>query len=293
MSDSAPPSPNRPAKEQSDKAHCGIVLHPAGHTRSPAMHRAAYRTLGLEADYQAYDVPPEGLAEAVNEFRARGLRQFAVSIPHKESMLSLVDEVEPVAAAIGAINTVTRVDGRWVGTNTDWIGAIRALERVIPVGGQRAVVLGAGGAARALVYALRKRDCDVIVLNRTRARAHELVRDLGGTDGGGLETLGDWTPEILVNTTNVGLGQMTSPVSRDSLGKDMVVLDAVYSPERTQLLLDAEARSARTIGGKWMLVYQAIEQLRLWTRLLENPPGKQDFDRVTDIMAQAFDEAGR
>lgn len=272
---------------------CGIVLHPAGHTRSPAMHRAAYSQLGLNATYHAYDVPPEDLAAAVADFRERQLRQFAVSIPHKESMLDLVDEVEPVAAAIGAINTVTRVDGRLVGTNTDWMGALRALERETPVRGQRAVVLGAGGTARALVYALRQRDCEVIVLNRTRTRAQELVQDLGAAGADGLEALADLAPEIVVNTTSVGLGQMKSPVDSKALHEGMVVLDAVYSPARTQLLADAEVRGARTIGGKWMLVYQALEQLRLWTRLLDPAPGEEDLQRLTETMAQAFDRAGR
>jgi shikimate dehydrogenase len=272
---------------------CGIVLHPAGHTRSPAMHRAAYSELGLNATYHAYDVPPDDLAAAVADFRDRQLRQFAVSIPHKESMLALVDEVEPVAAAIGAINTVTRVDGRLVGTNTDWVGALRALERETPVRGQRAVVLGAGGTARALVYALRQRDCEVIVLNRTRTRAQELVQDLGAAGADGLEALADLAPEIVVNTTSVGLGQMKSPVDSKALHEGMVVLDAVYSPARTQLLADADVRGARTIGGKWMLVYQALEQLRLWTRLLDPAPGEEDLQRLTGTMAQAFDQAGR
>ncbi|MCA9505646.1 MAG: shikimate dehydrogenase, partial [Myxococcales bacterium] len=140
---------------------CGVVLHPAGHTRSPAMHNAAYRALGLDAEFLAFDVPPAELERTIARFRREGVRQLAVSIPHKEAMLALVDEVEPVARTIGAINTVLRVGERLVGTNTDWLGALRALERVVPVAGQRAVVLGAGGTARALVYGLRERGCEV------------------------------------------------------------------------------------------------------------------------------------
>jgi shikimate dehydrogenase len=271
---------------------CGIVLHPAGHTRSPAMHNAAYRELGLDAHYEAFDVPPEGLARAVAGFRKRGLRQWAVSIPHKESMMDLVDEIEPVGRAIGAINTVTRVGERLVGTNTDWIGAIRALEREIPVAGQRAVVLGAGGTARALVYGLRDRGCEVFVLNRTRERAQNLVDELGATSAGALEELADLAPEIVVNTTSVGLSEMKSPVAASALREGMIVLDAVYAPERTQLLIDTEARGGRPIGGKWMLVYQALEQLRLWTALLDDAPSDEAITRVTETMAQAFDAAG-
>jgi shikimate dehydrogenase len=288
---SAPDS--RDTNEASPPLACGIVLHPAGHTRSPAMHRAAYRALGIDATYEAYDVEPGSLAAAVDDFRARGLRQFAVSIPHKEAMLGLVDEVEPVARTIGAVNTVTRDGDRLVATNTDWIGAIRALERETPVRGQRAVVLGAGGTARALIHGLRERDCEVFVLNRTRARAEQLVEEFGAAGAGPLEDLGRLSPALVVNTTSVGLDETRSPVDAHALDAGMVVLDAVYSPETTSLLRDATATGARTVGGKWMLVYQAVEQLRRWTALLESPPSEADLDAVTEVMAEAFDAAGR
>jgi len=273
------------------KFSCGIVLHPAGHTRSPAMHRAAYRALDLDAAYTAYDVPPDELASAMARFRSQGLRQLAISIPHKETMMNLVDEVEPVGRAIGAINTATLVGDRYIGTNTDWLGAIRALEREGSVEGQRAVVLGAGGTARALVYGLLERGCEVFVLNRTLERAEALVAELGATSAGGLTELADLVPGIVVNTTNVGLNEMISPVASDALPSDGVVLDAVYSPSRTQLLIDAEARGCRIVGGKWMLVYQAVEQLRRWTALLEHPPCEEDLEGVIDVMAKAFDDA--
>ena len=272
---------------------CGIVLHPAGHTRSPAMHRAAYQSLGLNASYESYDVPPEGLDQAVNLFRAEGIRQLAVSIPHKEKMMAFVDELEPVGRAIGAINTVTLDGDRWVGTNTDWIGALRALERIQPVSGQRAVVLGAGGTARALTFALRERDCEVFVLNRTVERAEVLARDLDATGTGGLDRLHQLAPDILVNTTSVGLNEDRSPVSADHLRENMVVLDAVYAPEQTRLLRDAQSCGAKTVGGKWMLVHQAVEQLRRWTSLLPSPPSEAALAEIAAIMALAFDEAGK
>ena len=276
------------------RVQCGVVLHPAGHTRSPAMHNAAYRALGLDAIYRAYDVPPAELERAMQTFREQGLRQLSVSIPHKQAMLELVDEVEPVGRAIGAINTVTRRGERLVGTNTDWIGAIRALERERPVAGQRAVVLGAGGTARALVYGLRERGCEVFVLNRTLARAQALVDELGATAAGPLSDLAGLEAQIVVNTTSVGLNDASrSPVEANALPPRGVVLDAVYAPERTRLLRDASARGARTIGGKWMLVYQAVEQLRLWTRDETDPPDEAAMADVVDAMARAFDEAGR
>ena len=264
------------------KFSCGIVLHPAGHTRSPAMHRAAYRALDLDASYTAYDVPPDELASAMARFRSQGLRQLAISIPHKEAMMNLVDEVEPVGRAIGAINTATLVGDRYIGTNTDWLGAIRALEREGPVEGQRAVVLGAGGTARALVYGLLERGCEVRVLNRTVERAEALASDLGAHGSGPIEALADEPYDVLVNTTSVGLRSDESPIPIDHQREGAIVMDAVYDPEETRLLKDARARGARPIGGKWMLVYQAAEQLERWT-------GRQ---APIDVLAEAFDQAG-
>ncbi len=284
-------SPTRP--DPLETALCGIVLHPAGHTRSPAMHTAAFAALGLNAHYQAFDVPPDELEAAVAGIRALRLRQIAVSIPHKESMLALVDEVEPVAARIGALNTVTRIEGRLVGANTDWIGAIRALERETTISGRRAVVLGAGGTARALVYGLRARGAEVHVLNRTRSRAEVVAEELDAAGAGGLEDLPALAPEILVNTTSVGLREARSPVAREALPEGVVVLDAVYDPERTRLLDDALARGGSAIGGKWMLVHQAREQLRLWTRQLPEAPSDADLDATIGVMAEAFDQAGQ
>jgi shikimate dehydrogenase len=276
---------------------CGIVLHPAGHTRSPAMHRAAYRALGLDATYSVFDIEPGALAGAVEDFRRESLAQFAVSIPHKEAMLALVDEVDPTARAIGAINTVTRVEGRLVGTNTDWLGALRALERETAIEGRRAVVLGAGGTARALVFGLTARGAEVHVLNRTVSRAEILVQEFGAAGAGPLSALAGLEPDILVNTTSVGLGEDRSPVPSEALPQaksaGFVVLDAVYSPPLTRLLAESRQRGGRTVGGKWMLVYQAVEQLRTWTRGLPNEPTASDFDDVVGVMAEAFDAAGR
>jgi len=274
-------------------ALCGILLHPAGHTRSPAMHRAAYEALGLNAHYQAFDVPADRLGAAVTGVRSLGLRQVAVSIPHKEAMIGLVEEVEEVAARIGAINTVTRVGDRLVGANTDWLGAVRALEQETPIAGRRAVVLGAGGTARAVVFGLRERGAEVFVLNRTRARAETLARDLGAQGFGGLDELAALAPELIVQTTSVGLREDRSPVDRDALPKGVVALDAVYAPARTRLLADVESRGGHPVAGKWMLVHQAVEQLRLWTRALPDPPDESALARATAVMAAAFDAAAQ
>jgi shikimate dehydrogenase len=263
-------------------ALCGIVLHPAGHTRSPAMHNAAYAALGIDAAFVAFDVPPQRLAAAIAGARALGIRQLAVSIPHKEAVLAHVDEVDETARRIGAVNTVTLRDGRLLGSNTDWLGLARALERETKLAGKKAVVLGAGGTARAAVFALAERGAEVTVLNRTPARAEALARELGASGAGPLEALAGLDFDVLVNTTSVGLRRDESPVAASALRAAAVVLDAVYDPPETRLLRDARARGARTVGGKWMLVEQAVEQIRLWT-------GKT---APSEVLAEAFDRAG-
>jgi shikimate dehydrogenase len=263
-------------------ALCGIVLHPAGHTRSPAMHNAAFRALGIDAVYLAFDVTPEGLPAALTGARALGVRQLAVSIPHKRAVLEHVDQVDERAARIGAVNTVTRDGDRLIGSNTDWIGALRALEREIDPKGVRAVVLGAGGAARAVVYGLVQRGAEVTVLNRSESRAHELADALGAQGSGGLADLAKTPCDVLINTTSVGLSGDESPVPAEAIPPSSVVMDCVYDPPHTRLLRDAEGRGARTIAGKWMLVYQAAEQLQLWT----------GSEAPLEVMAEAFDRAG-
>jgi len=264
-------------------ALCGIVLHPADHTRSPAMHNAAFREMGIDAVYHAFDVAPEDLETALQGARALGIRQLAVSIPHKLDVMNHLDEVDDVALAIGAVNTITFEDASLRGTNTDWQGAVRAIERETPLEGQRAVVLGAGGAARAVVYGLRNSGAHVTVLNRTVERAERVATQLGAEGVGKLEDLSGLSYDILVNTTSVGLNSDTSPVPSEVLRPNSVVMDAVYEPEQTRLLEDARAAGARIVEGKWMLVYQAAEQLRIWT----------GQEAPLETMAAAFDAAGQ
>ena len=265
-----------------DTQLCGIALHPAGHTRSPAMHNAAFAALGIDAAYLAFDVLPEDLPAAISGMRALDIRQLAISIPHKQAVIGLLDDVDETARRIGAVNTVTQRGSKLVGSNTDWLGAVRAIESVTELADTRAVVLGAGGAARAVVYGLRARGAKVSVLNRSPDRARQLCADLGAEAAGPISELENIPHDILVNTTSVGLAADESPVDPSWISAAAVVMDAVYEPPETRLLRDAASRGARTIPGKWMLVHQAAEQLREWTGL----------DAPVEVMAEAFDRAG-
>jgi shikimate dehydrogenase len=245
------------------------------------MHNAAYAALGLDAAFVAFDVPPERLGAAVAGARALGIRQLAISLPHKTAVVAHVDEVDETAARIGAVNTVTLAEGRLFGANTDWLGLVRALERETSLAGRRAVVLGAGGTARAAVYGLRARGARVTVLNRTPARAEAIARELGAEGAGPLDELASTSFDVLVNTTSVGLRSDETPVPRAALRPGTVVFDAVYDPAETRLLRDAQSCGARVVPGKWMLVEQAVEQIRIWSG--RNAP--------SEVLAAAFDGA--
>jgi shikimate dehydrogenase len=246
------------------------------------MHNAAFAALAIDAVYLAFDVAPGELGAAIAGARAMRVRQLAISIPHKEAVIAHLDRIDETARAIGAVNTVTRVGSELVGTNTDWLGVARALERETALAGKVAVVLGAGGTARAALYALRQRGARAIVLNRTPGKAEALVRELGAERAGALEELATIPHDVLVNTTSVGLRSEASPVAAQTLRPGSVVLDAVYDPLETRLLRDAKMRGAKPISGKWMLVEQAREQLRLWT--------EREVDAA--VLAEAFDRAG-
>jgi len=241
---------------------CGIVLHPAGHTLSPVIHAAAYAELGLDAHYQAFDVRPENLAGAIAGMRALGLRQLSVSLPHKEAALALSDSASEAAVAIGAANTLTLEGARVVADNTDWIGVRRSLEPLGPWSDSRALVLGAGGAARAVVFALRQMGARVAVHARTAARARSLAMELGAEVA---PADAEW--DLLINATPVGMQPESgeTPLPRALLRAGATVFDTVYRPLETRLLREAREGGCRVQDGLDMLVHQAIEQVRLWS----------------------------
>jgi len=252
----------------SPRSLCGIVLHPAGHTLSPVIHEAAYRALGLDAAFRVFDVPAARLAQVVRELRTSGLTQLCVSLPHKQAVLALADSISDEARAIGAANTLTLTDAELVADNTDWIGVTRTLEPLGPWARRRATVLGAGGAARAVVYALGTLGLEVTVVNRTRARAQALVADLGGRVG----TLDD-SFDLLVNATSVGMSPDVdvTPAPAEALRRGATIFDTVYRPLETRLLREARSRGCRTQDGLDMLVHQAVEQIRIWSGKLADP----------------------
>jgi len=261
----------------------GLIGHPVEHSLSPAMHNSAFAALGLNWRYVPLPVHPERLGEAVVGLRALGLVGANVTVPHKEAVMPHLDHVTPEAQAIGAVNTIAMspavVREELIGYNTDWQGFLTTLsEGDFDPQGKRAVVLGAGGAARAAVYALAQAGAQVTVLNRTPARAQALVQDftplfpalslrsLPLTP----QTLEERTAEahLLVNTTPVGMWPEVdlSPWPEDlAFPGHLTVFDLVYNPRQTELLRQARTVGARVIGGLGMLVHQGAAAFELWT----------------------------
>ena len=246
----------------------GVCGWPVGHSRSPAMHGAALRAAGLrDWRYLLVPIPPERFEETVRGLPARGFRGLNVTIPHKEAALALAGEVTPAARAIGAANMLTFGPGGAVeADNTDAEGLLGALPADHPPAGRSALVLGAGGAARAAVWALREAGAaDVAVWNRTAQRARALAEELGAR---AVET--PPKADIVVNCTSVGMNDpdetfKTLPLQADELDAGSLVVDMVYRPGGTRLLQVAQDRGAETVDGLEILVAQGAASFERWT----------------------------
>ena len=245
---------------------CGsLSLHPVSF--GARMHLAGYRALDLPFLYHPFAVKDD-LAGALRGMRALGIRGFGVSMPFKIQVLPLLDRVDDQAARIGAVNTIVNDEGVLTGYNTDAWGAVHALEEAMVIAGKRIVVIGAGGAARAVVHALADAGARVHVVNRTLDKAVELSARAGeSVSAGGLADLGDLSgTDALVNCSSAGMAEYGAhPVPIRALQPELVVMDIVYKPIQTALLMDAERSGARTVHGGRMLLHQACRQFELYT----------------------------
>jgi len=268
---------------------------PVEHSLSPVMHNAAYKALGMDCEYHKFRVTPDDLEGAIKGARAMGFGGLNLTIPLKEKALGIV-EPDTMAQAIGAVNTIEFSDDTIagitgiVGHNTDGIGAVKALAASgVDIPGSRVLILGAGGAARAVAYQLAKDGARVTIANRTLGKAQELagnVRSVGDANGTGLEELPGLTADadIIINTTSVGMHPDTDRtlVTADMMHAGQVIFDIVYSPLNTRLLLEAKKARAVTIDGIRMLVLQGAESFRIWTGI-EPPVGVME-QAVRDVL---------
>ncbi len=254
-----------------------LLAHPAGHSLSPAMHNAAFKYLSIAGHYEAVDVAPEHLAELVKGLRDSDVYGANVTIPYKLAVMPMMDKLSKAAKTIGAVNTIVNQDGELVGHNTDAAGFLQGLEdEKIYLRKKVAVMLGAGGAARAIAYALLNSGVAKLwIYNRTPDRAVELVREFMKV-GSAAVLKQEELPfiirqaEVLVNTTSVGMEHdgtvpNESPLPDGLLPKQGFVCDIVYRPAKTKLLHDAREANLKIQNGLPMLVYQGAEAFRLWT----------------------------
>jgi 3-dehydroquinate dehydratase/shikimate dehydrogenase len=257
----------------------GIIGNPVGHSKSPILHNEAFRSVGLNAVYVPFLV--DDLAKFLQTYSSPDFAGFSCTIPHKEAAVRCCDEVDPIARDIGAVNTIIRKpDGKLVGFNTDYVGAISAIEDGIratqstysttsPLAGRLFVVIGAGGAGKALAYGAKEKGARVVIANRTFARAQELGNLIGGP-ALTLAELENYHPEegmILANTTAIGMHPNVNetPLSKQALKSYAVVFDAVYTPKETRLLREAAECGATVVSGLEMFIRQAMGQFEHFT----------------------------
>ncbi|MDP2647400.1 MAG: shikimate dehydrogenase [Desulfobacterales bacterium] len=241
-----------------------LLGNPVSHSLGPAMHNAVFSHLGYDGVYLAFNVIDIG--QAISSVRALGIKGVSITIPHKVGVMPFLDEIEADALKIGAVNTVTNNRGILTGYNTDCAGALRALSEQAGINGKDVVILGAGGAARAIGFGIISRGGRLTIANRTRDRGQALADDLKAVFCP-LAEVHHAACQILINTTPVGMTPdiREMPVAKSFLKKYMLVMDIVYNPLKTRLLREAEDAGSRVVDGVSMFVYQGAVQSELWT----------------------------
>lgn len=276
----------------------GIIGHPLGHSVSPPMHQAAFDALGMNVRYRRWNTPPIMLPYRIDAMRRERCLGANVTVPHKIVAFEYVDEAEPLARSIGAVNTIVNNEGQLTGHNTDAHGFVTSLKHEIgtTLAGVNALVLGAGGAARAAVFGLAGEGAgSIAIANRTASKAAALASDAGPSANARVVELGSEdfehaaaAADLIVNCTSVGMAGGSSPgctpISRELLRKGTLVFDMVYNPAVTPLLAAAADAGAVGIGGLAMLVHQGASAFELWTG--QPAPLDAMFDAARTAMAE-------
>jgi shikimate dehydrogenase len=256
---------------------CGIIGNPVEHSLSPIMHNMSFQELNLDFVYVAFTVKKKELKATIHGVKLLGIFGLNVTMPHKQDVLMHLDKLDPVAESIGAVNTIVAKNGSLVGYNTDGVGAYKALcEDSTSLNGSRVLLLGAGGAAKAIACHLAKQECHLAILNRTPIKARNLARFLAGQFG--VEATGNELSseqiqkeakraDILINATSVGMhpNSAYSLVKASWLRPEMYVMDIIYDPLETILIRDAKSIGAKVINGVDMLVHQGAISFEIWT----------------------------
>ncbi|KIL37196.1 shikimate dehydrogenase [Cohnella kolymensis] len=253
----------------------GVIGDPIRHSKSPVMMNEAFRHMGINAAYGAFHVTREQLGDAIAGMCAMGFRGLNVTIPHKVDVMAYLDEIHAGAQAAGAVNTIVNEDGRLIGYNTDGIGYVRSLKEEVELDltGKTVVILGAGGAARGILWALaREKPSAILLANRTADKAERLAAAFSAECSVSVvnrdelqEACSD--ADIVINTTSVGMSPNLDAVPLDAawLKQEAVASDLVYNPRETAFLRQAKQRGCRIHGGVGMFIYQGVYAFEYWT----------------------------
>lgn len=259
----------------------GIFGHPIEHTLSPLMHNAAFEDRGLDMCYLAFDVLPADLPDAVKAIKALNMLGVNITVPHKVNVMPQLDEINTETRFIGAVNTVVNKDGKLTGHNTDGLGFMSSLsEQKISVDSKDILIIGAGGASRAVSYYLSEQASNLSLYDIDRPKAEKLVNELGKIRKNvslisDIKNIGK--PDIIINATPLGLHvDDPLPLNPEHIKSEMVVYDLVY--KHTNFLQEAEKRGAKTLNGSGMLLWQGVLAFELWTGV--KPP--------VDVMRQVL-----
>jgi len=255
---------------------CMVIGDPIEHSLSPQIHNAGYEALTIDDQfvYVASRVDVKDIQNFVKGIRAMNIRGVSCTMPHKKAVMEYLDEVEDIAKKIGAVNTIVNENGKLIGYNTDWLGVLIPLEGITKLENKTVALIGAGGAARAVAYAVTCRGAKLTIYNRTFEKAKELAKEFGGVAYPIDEIENVNHTDIIINTTSVGLHDSNETIlPKKYISKHQIIFDAVYGTE-TQLLKDAKEKGAKTINGLEMLLNQAFAQFKLFT----------EYDAPADIM---------
>ncbi|MDR3291048.1 MAG: shikimate dehydrogenase [Methanobrevibacter sp.] len=279
----------------------GLIGDPIGHSLSTFMHNAVFKELNLDYAYLPFNVKKENLSNAINGAKSLNIKGLNVTIPHKINVMKFMDEIDFVAAMIGAVNTIKFENGKTIAYNTDGIGAIKSLEKITSLKNKKIIILGAGGASRAVSFQLAISGInELLILNRNTEKSKYLINDLKNKLNNS-DNFSDFNKDtkfnygdfnilkenikdcdILINATPVGLypNANVSPIDENILHSDLIVYDLIYNPIETKLIKDAKKVDGKTLSGVKMLVYQGAESLKIWD-VIDDPIN------IIDIMEKA------
>lgn len=255
----------------------GVIGHPIEHSMSPPMHNNAYKQLGMDYVYVAFHVMPENIEKLIDSCKALDIKGLNVTIPHKTAVIEYLDEIDPTAEKIGAVNTIQFKDGIAKGFNTDGLGAVKSLQKYTALEGKNVLIIGAGGASRAISFTLLNENiASLVIANRSRDNACNLIENIKkhtNFEGISYIDINDTSEimddvDIIINTTPIGMypnDNVDAPIKTDRINERHVVMDIIYNPLETVFLRQSRLKGAKTINGTSMLINQGLVSFEIFT----------------------------